>query len=76
MSTYEQLQKDKDWFENKSDKLEAKVKQLQYDLAELQKSNSELLERCKKLASRQPAWPKGYRPQRYYYNNNKNAAKQ
>ena len=58
MSTYEQLQKDKDWFENKSDKLEAKVKQL------------------KKLASRQPVWPKGYRPQRYYYNNNKNATKQ
>ena len=38
------------------------VKSLQYDCANLTQSNSELSERVKKLASRQPAWPKGYRP--------------
>ena len=46
-------------------KLEKQVKSLQYDCAELQKKNSELSERCKKLASRQPTWPKGYQPRRY-----------
>jgi len=30
----------------------------------LVKSNEELRERVKKLASRQPSWPKGYRPRR------------
>tara|TARA_B100000287_G_scaffold336752_1_gene322464 strand:+ start:926 stop:1147 length:222 start_codon:yes stop_codon:yes gene_type:complete len=71
----EDLKRDKEFFENKSKELDVKIKKLQFELAELQKSNSELLERCKKLASRQPSWPKGYRPQRYYYNNNKNANK-
>ena len=50
-------------------KLEQQVKSLQYDCAELQKHNSELLERCKKLGSRQPVWPRGYRPQRYTHKN-------
>ena len=44
--------------------LTRRVKTLEWECAELQKSNSELQERVKKLASRQPAWPKGYRPQR------------
>ena len=44
--------------------LSSRVKELEWDCAELQKSNSELQERVKKLASRQPAWPKGFRPQR------------
>ena len=39
------------------------VKSLQYDCAELTKENDELRERVKKLASRLPTWPKGYRPQ-------------
>ncbi len=52
------------FFEAKSRELESQVKSLQYDCAELQKHNSELLERVKKLGSRTPAWPKGYRPQR------------
>ena len=39
------------------------VKSLQYDCAELTKENDELRERVKKLASRPPTWPKGYRPQ-------------
>ena len=44
--------------------LKNRVKQLEYDNAELVKSNEELRERCKKLASRVPEWPKGYRPTR------------
>ncbi len=46
-------------------KLEQQVKSLQYDCAELQKHNDELAERVKKLASRQPIWPKGYQPRRF-----------
>ena len=42
-----------------------RIKTLEYDNAELVKSNEELRERCKKLASRQPTWPKGYSPRRY-----------
>ena len=46
-------------------KLEQQVKSLQYDCAELQKHNDDLAERVKKLASRQPLWPKGYQPRRF-----------
>ena len=42
--------------------LENRVKELEYDCAELQKENQQLKERCKELASRTPEWPKGYRP--------------
>ena len=45
--------------------LKSRIKQLEFDCAELQKKNDELAERCKKLASRQPTWPKGYSPRRY-----------
>ena len=48
--------------------LAARVKELEFDCAELTKENSEMSERVKKLASRQPTWPKGYRPQRRYNN--------
>ena len=41
-----------------------RINELEHDCAELQKSNEELRERCKKLASRVPEWPKGYRPTR------------
>ena len=41
-----------------------RVKQLEGENAELQRQNAELMERCKILASRVPAWPKGYRPTR------------
>ena len=54
--------------ENEVQVLTSRVKVLEYDCAELQQSNSELQERIKKLASRQPAWPKGYRPQNRRYN--------
>ena len=52
------------FLENEVLVLTSRVKELEYDCAELQQSNSELQERVKKLASRQPAWPKGDRPQR------------
>ena len=52
------------FLENEVQALTSKVKALEWDCSELQQSNSELQERVKKLASRQPAWPKGYRPQR------------
>ena len=48
--------------------LVARVKELEFNCAELTKENSEMSERVKKLASRQPTWPKGYRPQRRYNN--------
>ena len=40
------------------------MKVLEFENAELQRQNAELMERCKILASRVPAWPKGYRPTR------------
>jgi len=43
---------------------ENRLKVLEYENAELQRKNAELMERCKTLASRVPAWPKGYRPTR------------
>ena len=49
-----------------------RIKQLEYDNAELVTANEELAERCKKLASRQPEWPKGYRPTRRKWNERKN----
>ena len=52
------------FLENEVQGLTSRVKALEWECVELQQSNSELAERVKKLASRQPAWPKGYRPQR------------
>ena len=51
--------------------LKNRVKELEADNAELVKSNEELRERCKKLASRVPEWPKGYRPTRRAFNERK-----
>ena len=51
------------FLENQVQGLTARVKELEYDCASLTQSNSELSERVKKLASRLPTWPKGYRPQ-------------
>ena len=44
--------------------MENRVKELEFENAELQRKNEELMERCISLASRVPAWPKGYRPTR------------
>ena len=59
------------FFESKVGTLENTIKALQYDNAELAKANDELAERCTKLASRQPAWPKGYRPRRNFQRKDK-----
>ena len=64
MSSSEQQVRNEAFLENEVQVLTSRVKVLEYDCAELQQSNSELQERIKKLASRQPAWPKGHRPQR------------
>ena len=53
------------FFESKVTTLENTIKALQFDNAELVKTNEELAERVKKLASRQPSWPKGYSPRRH-----------
>ena len=50
------------FFEGKVATLENKIKALQFENAELVKTNDSLAERVNKLASRQPAWPKGYSP--------------
>jgi len=52
-----------DLVEAENKKLVARVKQLQFDCAELSKANSEFREQIKKLATRMPSWPKGFRPQ-------------
>ena len=51
------------FFESKVTDLQHTIKALQFDTAELVKANDELAEKVKTLATRQPMWPKGYRPQ-------------
>ena len=53
MST-NQVEKNKTWDVLESMQLKNRIKELEFDCAELQKKNEELLERCKKLASRTP----------------------
>jgi len=69
MSSGEQQVRNEASLENEVQVLTSRVKVLEYDCAELQQSNSELSERVKNLASRQPAWPKGFRPQRRHNSN-------
>ena len=52
------------FFASKVFDLQDRVKALEFENAELVKYNEELAERVKKLGSRQPSWPKGYRPNR------------
>ena len=56
--------------------LKNRVKELEADNAELVKSNEELRERCKKLATRVPEWPKGYRPTRRAFTEKKRYERQ
>tara|TARA_Y100000748_G_scaffold286071_1_gene269073 strand:- start:10721 stop:10972 length:252 start_codon:yes stop_codon:yes gene_type:complete len=49
--------------EARNKELTKRVKELEFDCAELVKENTDLSERVKKLAMRQPSWPKGFRPQ-------------
>ena len=57
------------FFESKVVTLENEIKGLSFDNAELVKQNEELRDRVKTLASRQPTWPKGYKPQRRFNSN-------
>jgi hypothetical protein len=52
------------FFTAKIETLENRVKELEFDNAELVVANQKLYKRVEKLASRLPAWPKGYRPKR------------
>jgi hypothetical protein len=53
------------FFEAKNHELENLVKVLQFDNAELVVKNKELSEQVKKLASRHPQWPAGYKPRKH-----------
>ena len=64
MSNSEGQGRNEAFLENEVLVLTRRVKALEWDCAELSKHNSELSDRVKKLASRQPTWPKGFRPQR------------
>jgi FtsZ-binding cell division protein ZapB len=57
------------FFEARCRELETQVKTLQYDNADLSVKNDELSERVNQLANRQPAWPKGFKPQRRFNTN-------
>ena len=52
------------FFTAKVETLENRVRELEFDNAELVVSTQALQNRVEKLASRQPTWPKGYRPKR------------
>jgi hypothetical protein len=54
------------FFEARCRELENEVKAMQYDNAEMSVKNDELSERVTQLANRQPAWPKGFKPQRRF----------
>ena len=58
-------EREQGFFESKVVTLENQIKALQFENAELVRTADELAERVKKLASRQPAWPKGYVPRRH-----------
>ena len=59
-----QKSRSENFFEHKSQRLESRVKDLEFNCAELQRENEEMREKVKKLSSRTPEWPKGYRPTR------------
>ena len=52
------------FLETDNEKLAARVRELEFDCAELQRGNEQMREKVKKLASRTPEWPKGYKPTR------------
>ena len=59
------------FLENQINGMSNRIKNLEYDLAEMSVNNSQLRKRVKTLATRIPAWPKGYRPQRPNKHNHK-----
>jgi hypothetical protein len=69
MSSSEKQERNESFLENEVKVLTSRVKVLEYECADLTVHRDDLSERVKKLASRQPAWPKGYRPQRRHNSN-------
>ncbi len=61
-----QKSRSENFFEHKSQRLENRVKDLEFNCAELQRQNEEMREKIKKLSSRTPEWPRGYRPTRRF----------
>ena len=57
-------ERSENFFQSKYDELRKEMRDEHTEMAYLKKENEELRERVKKLASRQPSWPKGYRPHR------------
>jgi hypothetical protein len=57
------------FFEARCRELENEVKTMQFVNAEMSVKNDELSERVTQLANRQPAWPKGFKPQRRFNTN-------
>ena len=53
------------FYEAKVFELTRQVKDLQSALSEMTVENEQLTERVKQLGTRQPQWPKGYRPRRH-----------
>ena len=53
------------FFESKVTTLENQIKALEFENAELTVQKGELTVRVKKVAARQPSWPKGYSPRRH-----------
>lgn len=54
------------FFEHKCAKQLKRIRQLEHECAELQIKCNEMGERVKKLATRQPEWPQGYRHKRHF----------
>ena len=52
------------FLENQVEEMSNRMKNLEYDLAEMTVENNQLHERVKTLANRAPSWPKDYRPHR------------
>ena len=65
-----QKSRSENFFEHKSQRLENRVKDLEFNCAELQRQNEEMREKIKKLSSRTPEWPRGYRPTRRFLKKN------
>ena len=61
------------FFEARCRELEDEIKALTWNNAELDNYNKGLSERVMKLANRQPAWPKNYKPRQF--NSSKNVNK-
>ena len=60
----EMYNREEGFFEAKYSEAATRILEIEHQCAELTRNNNTLLERCKKLASQKPSWPKGYKPRR------------